>query len=36
VDEQSFVGIEEEIGVERFLLDVQAELHEQSYSFSEK
>jgi RNA-directed DNA polymerase len=30
-DEQSFVGIEEEIGVERFLMDIQAELHEQSY-----
>jgi RNA-directed DNA polymerase len=31
VDEQSFVGIEDEIGVERFLLDIQEELHEQSY-----
>jgi RNA-directed DNA polymerase len=31
MDEQSFVGIEEEIGVERFLMDIQAELHEQSY-----
>jgi hypothetical protein len=30
MDEQSFACIEEEIGVERFLLDIQEELHEQS------
>jgi RNA-directed DNA polymerase len=31
VDEQSLACIEEEIGVERFRLDIQEERHEQSY-----